>query len=80
MLLRSGANLLDGFLSLTKTFKWLHYECYKRNQMVEDFYHFFETTSTVPTPVTPLRDIMSCLLNSSGGYDQHTGVFLLTGH
>eukprot|EP00975_Prorocentrum_lima_P052232 10941201-Prorocentrum_lima.AAC.1 len=23
---------------------------------------------------------MSCLLDSSGGYDQHTGVFLLTGH
>eukprot|EP00975_Prorocentrum_lima_P018104 3816087-Prorocentrum_lima.AAC.1 len=73
MLLRSGANLLDGFLSLTKTFKWLHYECYKRNQMIEDFYYFFDTMSTVPTPVTPLRDITSRLLTGSGEYDQRTG-------
>eukprot|EP00975_Prorocentrum_lima_P054031 11330799-Prorocentrum_lima.AAC.1 len=80
MLLRSGANLLDGSLILTNAFKRLHEECYRRNPMVEDFYRFSEATSTETTDVTPMRDIMNRLLNKSGGYDQHTGVFLLTGH
>eukprot|EP00975_Prorocentrum_lima_P004405 954650-Prorocentrum_lima.AAC.1 len=48
--------------------------------MIHDFYHFFEITSMATTRVITVRDIMSRLLNKSGGYDRHTEVFLLMGH
>eukprot|EP00975_Prorocentrum_lima_P003588 784816-Prorocentrum_lima.AAC.1 len=80
MLIRSGANLERGFLSLTKQFKDMHFQCYSKNRMIEDFYHFFNTMSMLPPPIASTKEVRSHFQINSGGYDQRTGVYMLTGH
>eukprot|EP00975_Prorocentrum_lima_P026887 5655905-Prorocentrum_lima.AAC.1 len=48
--------------------------------MIEDFYHFFNTMSMLPPPLASTEEVRSHFQLSSGGYDQRTGVYMLTGH